>query len=158
MHDEIPDNLLLAGFNYIDKNPYSLINILSENIRTPFKILKYYSQNNPKSTNIHPTSYAVFYANISYFNTHLFLLKNFSFLDENHLFSDKLPGKMHYLLPLKPPKMYILSIYSDEVKNIEDINRLLKLNTLHINPSPIHTKRVIQNLHFSFYQWIENGQ
>lgn len=160
-HDDVPDNFIAAGFNYVDENVYSLLNTLGQSIGQPFRLLKYYYLKDTSNTNLpldYPP-YAVFYTKIDYFNTHIFLLKNFSAIEEsnNSLFNQQMGLTMQYLLPFKsqPQKMYILSAYSDEIKNIKDLSRLFKLETLNIKLSFISSKKILKTLHYSFEDFLE---
>lgn len=151
--EEIPDNLNIITFNDAYRNTYSLINILSKNINFPFEVITYFN-----STDSDINQYALFYAHLEYFNTRIFLIKNFFEKDvqQNTLFEIK---ESEYLIELIPPQMYIMLLYSNEIKQLNDIKNLLKLDELGIIVSLLKSKKTIKRLHSSIQNyWPDNDE
>ncbi len=146
---EIPDNLIAVGFNDTSRSVYNLLGELSKNIAYPFQLVEYFPDSKDEKKEVMLYEHALFYARISYFDTHVFLIKNFSWSkDEQGLF-DEIGEKIHYLVQLRPQRMYILMIYSNEIRNLEDAGRFIKAKKSGINLSLIASKRIISRLHFS---------
>lgn len=143
--NEFPENLLVTTFNYIH-SIYSLLSSLEKNIRHPIRIIKYF-----QATEEHHTfKYALFHSRLSYYNTELFLIKNFYLKEkqEINLFNQNV-FDTEYLVKLQPPKMYILLVYSDELKTTEDISHFIKADQLGIQLLPIRSKKIKHALHQS---------
>ncbi len=144
--DEFPENLLVATFNCVHVNTYTLLSLLEKNIRHPIRIIKHFQATEEQ----HTFKYALFHSRLPYYNTELFLIKNF-FLKEKqemNLFNQNV-FEIEYLVKLQPPKMYILLIYSDELKTIEDINIFIKAEQLDIQLFPLRSKKIKHSLHQS---------
>lgn len=151
--EEIPDNLNIVTFNDLYRNTYSLINTLSKNINSPFEVITYFN-----STDSDVNQYALFYAHLEYFNTRIFLIKNFFEKDvhQNTLFEIKEPN---YLIELMPHQMYIMLVYSNEIKQLNDIKKLIKSDELGITVSFLKSKKIIKRLHSSIQNyWPENDE
>lgn len=141
----IPDNMLIAAFNYQAHSVYYLLNLWSNYINQPFKILQYF----PSQSKEENFAYGLFYASLEYFNTRMFLIKNFykSYKSESkNLFEDGF-GEMEYFIPLSPSKMYVLVIYSDELKDWSSVQQLLKTETSEISIKEIRTKKLKEQVH-----------
>ncbi|MEW6772660.1 MAG: hypothetical protein AB1304_01530 [Bacteroidota bacterium] len=151
--EEIPDNLNIITFNDAYRNTYSLINIFSKNINAPFEVITYFNSRDSDSN-----QYALFYAHLEYFNTRIFLIKNFSEKDvqQNTLFEIK---ELEYLVELMPPQMYIMLLYSNEIKYLDDIKKLIKSDELGITVSLLKSKKIIKRLHSSIQNyWPDNDE
>ncbi|GIV29267.1 MAG: hypothetical protein KatS3mg028_0333 [Bacteroidia bacterium] len=143
--DELLENLLVATFNCAYTNTYSLLSLLEKNIRHPIRIIKYFQE-----AEYHTFKYALFHSRLAYYNTDLFLIKNFYLKEkqEKNLLNQNVFG-IEYLVKLQPPKMYILLIYSDEIKTIEEVGNFIKADKLSIQLSPLRSKKMKQSLHQS---------
>lgn len=143
--EPLPDNLIVTSFNYSTSGTYSLISRLSRHIHHTISIGAYFQEDKLQA------KFALFYSRLEYFNTDVFLIKNFYLKEENKkhtLFGDVF-YEIEYLIKLKSPKMYILLIYSDEIKNIKDVEKFIKADKLDIKLSPITAKKTIIRLHNS---------
>ncbi len=148
--EEVPNNLIITAFNQDTFDVYTLLNKIENEIHHPFRIVEYFKDD----TNSY--AYALFSAQLTYFNTTLFLLKNFQMVNENKgtLFEQFKTAK-EYLIKLSPPKMYILSIYSDEITTLQDIERLINARKYSINLEHISSEKLKRALHFSLEKYIQ---
>lgn len=144
---DFPENLKVIGFDYEGKDIYSLLHRLGENIHKTLSILEYFQVEEDISFG----DYALYYADLSYFNTEIYLIKNFkwrSFM-VGTLFESQLVDR-EYLITLKPQKMFLMMIYSDEIKTKEDIEKIISAREIGItNLSMITSKKLIFQLHNS---------
>lgn len=148
--ENAPDNLLIAAFNYTMQENYFLLSRLSNNIRHPLRILHYFGEEEANH-------YALFHANLNYFNTEIFLLKNYKSKQTsyNTLF-DEMNFNLEYLIDLKPPKMYLLLIYSEEIKDLNDVSRFFGAEQLFFNLSLISSKKLRDKLHTSVQMYVND--
>ncbi|GIV26691.1 MAG: hypothetical protein KatS3mg027_0505 [Bacteroidia bacterium] len=144
------DNFIVVSFNYTDSSVYSLINKISAAIRHPFKIIDYFADSDSNDR----FSYALYLAQLSYFDTYVFLLKNFKWLNpENSLFDDY-PNEMKSLIELNPPKMYIMMIISNEIKNLQDVERFIQASSLSIKLELINQNKLKSRLYASIEKYL----
>ncbi len=144
---DFPENLKVIGFDYLEKDIYSLLHRLGESIHQPLSILEYFQV----EEDIGWGDYALYYAELSYFNTEIYLIKNFKWTSfaAGTLFENQLMDK-EYIIATKPPKMFLMMIYSDEIKTKEDVERFIAAEKLRItNLSMITFKKLISQLHNS---------
>lgn len=143
--DDLPENLLVTTFNCAYTNTYSLLSLLEKNIRHPIRIIKYFQE-----AEHHTFKYALFHSRLGYYNTDLFLIKNFYLKErqEKNLLNQNI-FDIEYLIQLQPPKMYILLIYSDEIKTVDALDKFIKADQLSIQLSPLRSKKIKQSLHQS---------
>lgn len=152
----IPDNMLMMAFNAPTYSVYYLLNVWSRSINQTFKILQYF----PSQSKEENLAYGLFCASLEYFNTHLFLIKNFYLSPTNkssNLFGDGLE-KMEYFIPLSPPKMYVLVVYSDELKEISSVQQLLKTGELGISITEIRAVKLKLRVHHFIEQYWPKGK
>lgn len=149
MHDGY-DNLIVCGFNCIEWNVYKILSYLSFNIHHSFQLHKKISANVLDTHESLIDAYAVFKSDLDYFNSKVYLIKNFIWKDKQgySIFDDAYEPM--YFIRTKPQKMYILMIYSDEIKNINNIHQFIKYNTLPIQQlSVLHSAKLYTRLnHF----------
>ncbi|MCX8144524.1 MAG: hypothetical protein N3F62_09775 [Bacteroidia bacterium] len=144
---DFPENLKVIGFDYVEKDIYSLLHRLGESIHQPLSILEYFQV----EEDIGWGDYALYYAELSYFNTEIYLIKNFKWTSfaAGTLFENQLMDK-EYIIATKPPKMFLMMIYSDEIKTKEDVERFIAAKKLRItNLSMITSKKLISQLNNS---------
>lgn len=138
MDENFPDNLIITTFDYTLQHSYYLISNLEKNINCQFKVLEHLGDNK---------EYAFFYSYLSYFNTHVFLIKNYSLTTKTDInLFDQISYEKEYLIN-QIPLMYILMTYSDELKNINDIHNFIKADKLHVKLLPLKSKKYIKMLH-----------
>lgn len=146
MSDDTTDNLTVAGFKDTSRNVYTLLAQMSAYIRRPFTIFKYIVSNN-RSEIIEP--YAIYRAELSYFNTQIYLIKNYIHIQDKYSLFDEANVTYQYWIPSRPRWMYILMIYSYDVHQLSDVQRLIGARTLVIELSLIQSQNLITRLHNS---------
>lgn len=146
------NNFIVVSFNHATIPVYSLIHKIGNAIRQPFKIVDYFKDNNGEEW-----SYGLFLAHLSYFDTYVFLLKNFHYRDTENTLFDNIPNEMEYLINLRPPKMYILMIISNEIKTLQDVEKFIQSHSLSIKLQEHTSKRLKLKLYYSLEKYLQKN-
>ncbi|MCX7729108.1 MAG: hypothetical protein N2203_06530 [Bacteroidia bacterium] len=151
--EPIPNNLIVSAFNYTEHGVYTLLNILGKSIRQNFKIIQYFG-NIEDHASFHSFKYALFYSRLNYYNTDVFLIKNFYCKEkQQRTLFDTNTFETEYLVKLNPDKMYILLIYSDDIQTIQDVEQFIKAKQASIQLSALSSVKIIRQLHFSVQKY-----
>lgn len=140
---DLSEQMILVSFNESTRNVYQLLSILGKNIGSQFSLLEYIISENEDIHN----SYALFHSHLEYFQTHIFVLKNFRIKNNDviDLFGNA-QQNIEYLLNI-PNGMYLIIIYSDQIKNLSDVEMFLKSRELEIQLYPVKSKKIKDKIH-----------